>query len=87
LAEQSETFRVRLGEIFLSWSERFADCLREAQVAGEVPADIDARELAEFWLNSWQGALLRAKTTRSSAPLRTFLNLMFGFVLNKGKVG
>lgn len=81
MADQSEVFRARLEQIFQNWVDRYADCLRQAQVAGEVPAHLDVRELAEFWLNSWQGAVLRAKTLRSTQPLRTFLNMMFGYVI------
>jgi len=81
MADQSETFRARLEEIFDSWRDRYAECLREAQEAGEIPSHVDVRELAEFWLSSWQGAILRAKTMRSTAPLHTFLNIMFGSVL------
>jgi TetR/AcrR family transcriptional repressor of nem operon len=83
MADQSEAFRARLDEIFRGWSERFAVCFREAQEAGEISDDLDANELAEFWLNSWQGAVLRAKTLRSTMPLKTFLNQMFEFVLKK----
>jgi TetR/AcrR family transcriptional regulator, transcriptional repressor for nem operon len=81
MADQSEAFRARLEEIFEGWVDRYADCLREAQQAGEIPAHLDARELAEFWLNSLQGAVLRAKAARSTAPLRTFLNILLGYVL------
>ncbi len=81
MADQSEAFRARLEEIFKGWCGRYAECLAEAQQAGEIPAHLDVHELAEFWLNSWQGAVLRAKTTRSIAPLRTFMNMMFGYVL------
>lgn len=81
MADQSEAFRAKLEEIFNWWCGRYAECLAEAQQAGEIPAHLDVHELAEFWLNSWQGAVLRAKTTRSIAPLRTFLNMMFGYVL------
>jgi TetR/AcrR family transcriptional repressor of nem operon len=81
MADQSEAFRSRLEEIFESWVDRYAECLKEAQVAGDIPAHLDVRELAEFWLNSWQGAILRAKTMRSPAPLRTFLAVMFDIVL------
>jgi len=81
MADQSEVFRVRLEEIFESWVDRYAECLRQAQAAGEIGPDLDVRELAEFWLNGWQGAILRAKTMRSTAPLRTFLGVMFGNVL------
>ena len=81
MADQSELFRARLEEIFEGWVDRYARCLQLAQEAGEIGADVDARELAEFWLNSWQGAILRAKTMRSAAPLRTFLAVMFGNIL------
>ena len=82
MADQSEVFRARLEEIFESWVDRYAACLKQAQVAGEVSPDLDVRELAEFWLNSWQGAVLRAKTMRSPAPLHTFLDVMFGNILS-----
>jgi len=81
MADQSETFRSRLEEIFEGWVARYADCLEQAQRAGEISPHLDVRELAEFWLNSWQGALLRAKTERNTKPMRTFLNVMFGSVL------
>ena len=81
MADQSEAFRARLEEIFESWVDRYAKCLLEAQQFGEIRPDLDVSELAEFWLNSWQGALLRAKTMRSTAPLRTFLGVMFGNIL------
>ncbi len=81
MADQSESFRARLEQIFDGWVGRYADCLEQAQRAGEIPGHLDPRELAEFWLNGWQGAILRAKTGKSTAPLRTFLNIMFGYVL------
>jgi TetR/AcrR family transcriptional repressor of nem operon len=81
LADQSEAFRARLEEIFESWVDRYAECLVEAQAAGEIPAEVDVRELAEFWLNSWQGAILRTKTMQSTAPLRTFVDVVLGNVL------
>ena len=81
MADQSEAFRARLEEIFQGWAQRFADCLAEAQQVGEISPEIDTRDLGEFWLNSWQGAILRAKSRRSTSPLRTFLNVAFGAVL------
>jgi TetR/AcrR family transcriptional repressor of nem operon len=80
MADQSEVFRARLDEIFKGWVGRYANCLREAQEIGEVPDDFDVNEYAEFWLNSWQGAVLRAKTIRGTSPLRTFQNVMFRLI-------
>jgi len=82
MAAQSETFRARLEEIFNGWVQRYAEVLTEAQQLGEIPAHLDVHELADFWLNSWQGAVLRAKTIRSRVPLQIFLNVMFGSLLH-----
>lgn len=83
LADQSEAFRSRLETIFRGWVDRYAACLREAQAEGELTENVDAAELAEFWISGWQGAMLRAKTIRNPAPLQSFLNLMFGYVLHQ----
>jgi TetR/AcrR family transcriptional repressor of nem operon len=83
MADQSEAFRSRLDEIFRGWTDRYAGCLEEAQAAGEIADDLNVRELAEFWVSAWQGALMRAKTARNTAPIQTFLKLMFGCVLRK----
>jgi TetR/AcrR family transcriptional repressor of nem operon len=81
MADHSEAFRLRLEEIFEGSVDRLVGTLRQAQEAAEISTHLDVRELAEFWLNSWQGAILRAKTMRSTAPLRTFMNVVFNAVL------
>jgi TetR/AcrR family transcriptional repressor of nem operon len=86
MADQSEAFRVRLVEIFDEIRDRYAECLKDAQAAGELPPDLDVREMAEFCLSSWQGAILRAKTARSVAPIRTFIKILFGYVLRPAGV-
>jgi len=81
MADQSEAFRSRLEAIFGWWRDRYATCLKEAQDAGELPTDLDVLALAEFSLGSWQGAILRAKASRSITPVRTFIQILFGHVL------
>jgi TetR/AcrR family transcriptional repressor of nem operon len=81
MADQSEVFRARLEDIFEHWVDRYAACLAEAEAIGEIPAGTDVRGLAEFLLNSWQGAVLRAKTARSTEPLRIFLSMAFGRIV------
>jgi len=81
MASQNETFRSRVEEIYEGRCKRLAASLQEAQRAGEVSAQLDPHVLAEFLLNSWQGALLRAKTMKSSEPLRTFLTVVFESLL------
>ncbi|MDD5228873.1 MAG: TetR family transcriptional regulator C-terminal domain-containing protein [Methylococcales bacterium] len=40
-----------------------------AQSEGTIRTDKTARELADLWINAWQGALLRMKIEQSTAPL------------------
>ena len=77
MADQNEAFRMRLEEIFDRWATRYAECIVLAQTERQIRGDLDPRDFAEFCLNSWQGAVLRAKTSRSTAPLRAFLIMVF----------
>ena len=83
LADQNERFRARLDEIFGSWKERLAACVREAQLAGELAPDLDSGVIAGFILSGWEGAILRSKVMRSPQPLRDFIETLFALVLKK----
>lgn len=77
LADQNETIRSKIEEILTRWRGRFAKCLQQAQDAGEIPSDLNPDVLAEFILSSWEGAMLRAKVTKSTAPLQVFIKVVF----------
>lgn len=83
LADQNERFRARLEEIFTSWKERYAACLREAQRAGELSPELDPGVVAGFILSGLEGAILRAKVMKSPQPLRDFIETLFATVLRK----
>lgn len=81
MADQNEVFRARLAQVFRAWAQRLADCLEEARQAGEIAADSDVEQLAEFLLAGWEGASLRAKVTRSVKPMQDFITVFFNKVL------
>lgn len=81
LAAQNETFRGRLDTVFADWSRRLACCIDEAREAGEITSTTDSRQLAEFILNGWEGAIMRAKLMRSTAPMKSFADLLFRYLL------
>src|SRR6266446_1885044 len=87
LADQSELFGAQLEAVFTDWRERYARLFREAQAVGELRADRDPEALADFYLDSFEGALLRAKVSKSPAPLRVFLTCMFDGVLHGRPAG
>ncbi|MDX8528830.1 TetR family transcriptional regulator C-terminal domain-containing protein [Mesorhizobium sp. MSK_1335] len=79
-AVHSEPLRFRLVDIFERWRQPFAACIAEGQAAGEITRAIDAEDLADFLLSSWQGAMLRMKVERSPEPLERFKKIIFSTV-------
>lgn len=62
--------------MFRAYSATLAQCLRQAQKEGRISADYDPDQLAEFIFNSWEGAVLRMKSSRNAQPLHAFLNIL-----------
>ena len=57
---------------FACFETFITDCLVQAQKQQALADTIDCVSLAQFLLNSWEGALMRMKVKRSDAPLRAF---------------
>jgi TetR/AcrR family transcriptional regulator, transcriptional repressor for nem operon len=83
LSAQSEVFRARLDRVFRAWERRLVGCLEDARQAGEIPGDIDSEALAGFIMAGWEGAILRAKTVKSLAPMEAFEAVLFRRVLSR----
>jgi TetR/AcrR family transcriptional repressor of nem operon len=83
MADQSEVFRARLEEVMSKWRNRFSTCIKQAQDGGEICTKIDTQDLAEFFLSGWEGAVMRAKTTKNTGPQDAFIRVMFEHFLCK----
>jgi TetR/AcrR family transcriptional repressor of nem operon len=82
---QSKLLRERLEEIFREWRTPFAQCIAEAQAAGEIDSKFEPIDLAEFLLASWEGAILRMKVERGPAALDRFKDIVFETVFKEKK--
>jgi TetR/AcrR family transcriptional repressor of nem operon len=71
--EGSEVLRESLAGAWHSWRDGVAVALRRAQELGAIRSDIDATELADLLLESWEGAVIRMKIERSLEPLHKCL--------------
>jgi TetR/AcrR family transcriptional repressor of nem operon len=80
-ADHSAAIRARLVQHFRTWSHLFEACIAEGQRHGQIPDRLPAAVLADFMLNSWEGALLRMRAERSDAPLIAFKTVIFGALL------
>jgi TetR/AcrR family transcriptional repressor of nem operon len=81
LADHEEQVRGRLSERFTEWALLFKACIAEGQAKGDISNRADAGALADFVLNSWEGAILRMKVERSTRPLETARDLIFSTIL------
>ena len=81
LADVNERFRSRLEEVFVFWKDRFADCLKEAQIKNQLSGDMDPVQMAGFILASWEGAILRSKVMKSTQPMTDFIDVAFASIL------
>lgn len=64
-----------LEQIINSWQSKIAQCLLLAQQMGEIAADMNCQELAEFFWIGWEGAVTRSKLIKKSDPLDIFIQL------------
>lgn len=76
----NEDFRTRLGEIYSAWTTQIASCIEEAASAGKVRAKVPATSVAAFLVNSWEGAVLRAKVEHKRSALDEFSEVVFSSV-------
>lgn len=54
--------------------------LTEARVAGALTTHLSHDQLGLFLVNAWEGSVLRAKVTRSRAPLDAFFDVFDSLV-------
>jgi TetR/AcrR family transcriptional repressor of nem operon len=78
MSDQSPAMREHLASILARWSRAIEACVKEAQADGSLRSDVDAKSLAAFMLNSWEGAVLRTKVDRNDAAFVAFEKIVFG---------
>lgn len=68
----SEEVRAKLASIYREWSASLTACLREAQARKELAPGKDASQLAAVLIDTFEGAVMRAKVERTKAPFDSF---------------
>ena len=81
IADHSAPIRGQLAVHFRTWGDLFETCIAEAQTTGATSNRLPAPMLAQFLLNSWEGALLRMRVEKSDVPLKEFIEVVFGSLL------
>lgn len=83
VADHSALLRSRTTALLAELTGTVESGLRQARHSGEINKDADLHALAEFVVNSWEGAILRMKVDKSVRPLRIFRQHLFGTLLRR----
>jgi TetR/AcrR family transcriptional regulator, transcriptional repressor for nem operon len=81
LADVNSNFQKKSKYGFDSVTKVFTKCLENSKVKNEIHAHLEVESIANFIVNSWQGASLRMKADKSTKPLRNFYNMIFNNLL------
>lgn len=80
MAETNEAVAEKAEYLFRNYTAALARCIREHQDLKGGEGNLDADRLAEFIFNSWEGAILRMKSSRNAQPLNAFMETIKGIL-------
>lgn len=81
MADHSDMIREAVRLSLESWEQALAAPIAQAQESGRVTAATDAKTLARFILNAWEGTLISARAERSEDSYEMFFETVFGTLL------
>jgi TetR/AcrR family transcriptional regulator, transcriptional repressor for nem operon len=76
LADTNIAIAKKAEYLFRRYTVALARCIKELQQTHGSGQRLDADKLAEFIFNSWEGAMLRMKSSRNPQPLNAFLDAL-----------
>jgi TetR/AcrR family transcriptional repressor of nem operon len=76
IGDTSDLCQLSLREAVRRYRDKLEEGLARAQQEGCFRNDLDAKDMADFLVNVWQGALLRMKIERSVRPLTQFCDML-----------
>ena len=81
--ERDTYFSKPVKNLIARLTQPFIETLREAQEAGDINPSIDIEKLAGSIWNSFECALMRMKTSKSTGSMSVFLYTVFEVLLKK----
>lgn len=76
IGDTSELCQTSLRQAVHRYRDKLREGIARAQREGDFRIDMEAKEMADFLVNVWQGALLRMKIERSVRPLTQFCDML-----------
>ncbi|MFJ5264929.1 TetR family transcriptional regulator C-terminal domain-containing protein [Streptomyces sp. NPDC088387] len=81
MADHSDIIREAVRVSLEHWAQALAVPIAQAQESGRITAAAEARTLARFILNAWEGTLISARSEHADDSYEIFFDTVFGTLL------
>ena len=81
LSDMSEAFSNSVAIELNKWQDCFENCIQEGQNTNNIKNDETSKEMSDFILTSWEGSLLRMKSSKSTESIATFIKFLKKYIL------
>jgi TetR/AcrR family transcriptional repressor of nem operon len=80
VSEDTPQIRSELLKVLTLWGEQISAVVAEGQQHGSIRSDLKASELANFLIDSYEGAILRTRVEKNPAALKAFVKVVFSSI-------
>lgn len=81
MGDLNERFSKKVSQAFVMMESYIQNCLKDAIKSNELTKKINVAEMAQFILNSWEGAVIRMKVEKSVEPIKLLEKIIFNNLL------
>ncbi|MBB1356029.1 TetR family transcriptional regulator C-terminal domain-containing protein, partial [Pseudoalteromonas sp. SR45-5] len=77
----SDEFKTRLMQSYTAWQNHVEVCLNQAKQQGTIASHVNTKLMSEYFWIGWEGAVMRAKLTKSNTPLTLYTEMFLRALL------
>ncbi|MGK0378777.1 MAG: TetR/AcrR family transcriptional repressor of nem operon [Patiriisocius sp.] len=81
LSDTSEAFSNSVANELSIWQDCFERCIQEGQENNTVKKEESAKVMSDFILTTWQGAVLRMKSSKNTSSITIFIKYLKMYIL------
>ena len=81
LSDMSEAFSNSVANELNKWQDCFELCIKEGQDSNTIKKEESAKDMSDFILTTWEGSLLRMKSSKNTDSISTFIKFLKKYIL------
>ncbi|AXQ29597.1 TetR family transcriptional regulator [Solimonas sp. K1W22B-7] len=81
VSDDTPLIRASLSGVLDTWGRQISSAIADGQKQGAIRGDLKADDLAAFLVDSYEGAILRARVEQNPRALKTFVKIVFMSIL------